>query len=81
MYLNILFRVSGRSKAVMRRPSGILFSPSHNGGAHGAPARERSGAKGTPRATEPASLRQGYGGPPKRFARRRGCGAKPHMDE
>src|SRR4029077_19426766 len=34
---------------------------------------------GPPRATEPASLRQGFGGPPKRFARRRGGGAEPHF--
>src|SRR5262245_21630854 len=32
-----------------------------------------------PPATGPASLRQGYGGPPKRFARRRGCGAEPQV--
>jgi hypothetical protein len=31
----------------------ILFSLPHNGGAHSAPARERCGATGPPRATEP----------------------------
>jgi hypothetical protein len=31
------------------------FAEPHSGGAHSAPARERSGAKGPPRATEPGS--------------------------
>jgi hypothetical protein len=32
---------------------GIFFSFRHNGGAHGAPARARRGARGAPQATEP----------------------------
>src|SRR6185295_6474309 len=37
----------------MRRPTRILFSLPQNGGAHGAPARERRGVSGAPQATEP----------------------------
>ena len=37
----------------MRLLTRILFSLPQNGGAHGAPARERRGASGPPQATEP----------------------------
>jgi len=39
----------------MRRLTRISYSLPHNGGAHSAPARERRGAAGPPRATEPGS--------------------------
>jgi len=39
----------------MRPALDILSSLPHNGGAHGATARERRGATGAPQATEPGS--------------------------
>jgi hypothetical protein len=39
--------------AVMRTVTGTSLSSPQNGGAHSAPARERSGPQGSPRATEP----------------------------
>ncbi len=44
---------------------------------NGAQARARDDRG--PASEEAACLRQGYGGPPKRFARRRGYGAEPHV--
>jgi len=37
----------------MRCVMSVLSTASHTGGVHGAPARERSGVWGPPRATEP----------------------------
>lgn len=39
-------------ETVVRRLTSTLLALPHNGGAHGAPAKERRGAKGSPQVTE-----------------------------